>query len=107
MFPNQGRCHYVKLFQRYHAIRFHPPCDVGYEVNHEGRARVVWHRDQIVKTVMRPVFLEHFLLCDQDDLTTKALTLPNKVAALEIGGEADDVEWASLSFGHVLLIDFE
>src|SRR5882724_2383430 len=105
MFPNQGRCHYVKLFQRYHAIRFHLARDEGNEVDHQGRARIVGHRDQIVKTVVWPVFLEHFLFGDKDNVTTEALAFPNKVATFEIGGETNDVEWASLSFGHVLLID--
>jgi len=56
---------------------------------------------------VRPVFLKHLFLGDQDDVTTESLTLANKVTAFEIGSETDDVEWASWGFGHGLLMAVE
>jgi hypothetical protein len=52
---------------------------------------------------VRPVFVKHFFLGDQDDVTAEALALAYEVAAFEIGGETDNVEWASFVFWHVAI----
>jgi hypothetical protein len=107
VFPNQGRCHHVKLLKRNHAIHFQLAANESREVDHERRTGIVGHCDQIVQTVAWPVFLKHFFLGDQNDIATEAFAFANKVATFEIGGEADDVKWASSGFGHCFLVTNE
>ena len=56
-----------------------------------GHLSIVGNGDKLVETVVRPIFLQHLFLCNQDDVTAKTLTLPDKVAAFEVAGETDDV----------------
>ena len=59
----------------------------------KGGPGIVWHGNQIVETLARPVFLEHLFLGDQDHVAPEVLALADEVAAFEIGGEADDIEF--------------
>src|SRR6266513_6075990 len=98
MFAGQSRGHYVKLFKRHHAIHLDLARDESSKVDHQRGTSVVRHCNQIGETVARPVFLKHLFFGDENDVTTEAFALANKVAAFEVGGEADDVEWASFGF---------
>ena len=81
-----------------HAVRFHFPRQKSNQVNEQQRVRVVWHRHKLIDTVARPIFLQHLFLCDQDDLTAQPFAFTNKVAAFEVGGQANDVEWSVVTF---------
>ena len=68
-----------------------PLVDKRRQVDEEWDICIVEDRNQIVDAVVRPVFLQHLFLCDQDHLTAKTLTLAHEVAALKITGEADNI----------------
>ena len=53
---------------------------------------VVWHGHQLINAVAWPVFLQHLFLGDENNVTAQPFTFANKVAALEVGGQANDIE---------------
>jgi len=80
---------------RDHAIHFQLAANKSREVDHQGRTGIVGDGNHIVQTLAWPIFRKHFFLGDENDMATEALAFANKVATFEVGGEADDIKWAS------------
>jgi len=61
------------------------------QVDHERWARIVWHSENVVQTLSRPVLMKHFFPGHQDDAATMGLTLSHEVCTLEVGGETNNM----------------
>src|ERR1700752_290951 len=100
MFAHQRRRYDVKFLQRHDPINRSVSSQKGEEIDEQRRSGVVWNGDQIVKTLARPVFIQHLLLRNKDHLTAARLTFADEIDAFEIGRQTDDIERAIRRFEH-------
>jgi hypothetical protein len=63
-----------------------------YQVEEELNGSVVRESINLIEHLARPVFKQHLLFSNEDDLVAQCFALAHKVAAFEKGGEANDAE---------------
>ena len=94
MFANSGGRNHVELFKSDDTIDPRLPSQQANQVNEKIRTSVIRESYQIIETFARPVFAEHLLFRDQNDLAAATLALANEIRTFKISGETDDVEGA-------------
>jgi hypothetical protein len=55
--------------------------------------RIVGQGEDFGQGLARPVFVQHLLFGDENDVAALSLQFAHKISAFEKGGEADYVEW--------------
>ena len=91
MFARQRSDDDVEFLQSDDAIRHARLRDMSDEIKEQFDRRIVWQGEYFIEHVPRPVFVQHLLLSNQDDVGARSLALAYEVAALEERREADDV----------------
>src|SRR5258706_5400397 len=92
----------VKFFQSHDPIRLGWLTNVTHQIEKEFNRRIVGHGEYVTQNLAGPVFVQHLLFGDQNDVAALRLAFAHEVATFEEGGEADDVEWSRLHRGERL-----
>ena len=98
MFARQRGHDHIEFFQSDNAIRFIGLRDVAYQIEEQFDRRIIRQSEYFIEHVTRPVFIQHLFFSDENHPAAFGLAFAHEVAALEKGGETDDVEWFC---GHV------
>src|ERR1700738_4831264 len=93
MLARQGRDDDIELLQGHDAVRLPGPGNMTYQVEEELNRRVVGQSKYFINNIAWPVFGQHLLFSNEDDVVAQRSAFAHKVAAFEKSGEADDIEW--------------